>query len=208
MAILLSTKPKWVAKICHEVGRTKDNIPIYEKRIEVRKGKPDILPCKVYLYCTKITGLSIVDYVELHRLTNGKIDEWSGKVIGEFVCDNVMFLTPLGLRGFEVHPEILKAMCLTKEDLDTYGELKTIYGWHIANLKIYDNPKELHEFYKPCVDKYEYCEYCEFGIKIIPPDEEEYALYHGGQYEYFNMICTNYVKRAPQSYMYVRELCE
>ena len=195
MAILLSTKPEWVAKICHEVGRTKDNIPIYEKRIEVRKGKPDKLPCKVYLYCTKITGLSIVDYAELHRLINGKIDEWSGKVIGEFVCDNVMFLTPLGLRGFEVHPEILKAMCLTKEDLDTYGGLKTIYGWHITDLKIYDKPKELSEFYRPC----SYSGICYSCNRFRP---------NGTPNDKPNDFCDGEITRPPQSYMYVRELCE
>ena len=173
MAILLSTKPEWVAKICHEVGRTKDNIPIYEKRIEVRKGKPDKIPCKVYIYCNK-SDKNIVN------------KDWSGKVIGEFVCDNAMFLTPLGLRGFEVHPEILKAMCLTKEDLDTYGGLKTIYGWHIANLKIYDNPKELSEFKTDCK-----------GCKEID-------TYHCKFYCYGERPLT----RPPQSYMYVRELCE
>lgn len=195
MAILLSTKPEWVAKICHEVGRTKDNIPIYEKRIEVRKGKPDKLPCKVYIYCNK-SDKNIVN------------KDWSGKVIGEFICNRIDVFTPSEYGIMFKRFSALHETCLTVAEMRKYANEKPVYGWHIANLKIYDNPKELHEFYKPCADKYEYCEYCEFGIKIIPPDEEEYALYHGGQYEYFNMICTNYVKRAPQSYMYVRELCE
>ena len=182
MAILLSTKPEWVAKICHEVGKTKDNIPIYEKRIEVRKGKPDKLPCKVYIYCNK-SDKNIFN------------KDWSGKVVGEFICDKVMFLTPLGLRGFEVHPQILNAVCLTKEDLDTYGGLKTIYGWHISDLKIYDKPKELSEFYRPC----SYSGICYSCNRFRP---------NGTPNDKPNDFCDGEITRPPQSYMYVRELCE
>lgn len=36
------------------------------------------------------------------------------------------------------------------EKIDNYGKGKTLYGWHISDLKIYDKPRELSEFYKPC----------------------------------------------------------
>lgn len=44
----------------------------------------------------------------------------------------------------------LKEMCLTAQELFNYiGVGKHLYGWHISNLKIYDKPKELSEFFTP-----------------------------------------------------------
>lgn len=100
----------------------------------------------------------------------------------------------------------LKEMCLSAQELFDYiGIGKHLYGWHISDLKIYDKPKELSEFHKPCENKY-YCEVCKHGSIIIPPDEEEYALYHGGFYEHYETVCHNIVNRPPQSWQYVEEL--
>lgn len=114
-AVLISTRPEWCEKICHEIGTDKNGQPIYEKTIEVRKTRPSIpTPFKVYIYCTKaskkyqtICGCMIINTDELYRLPNGKIKhDWSGelmccngeytrdnflngKVIGSFVCDKV-----------------------------------------------------------------------------------------------------------------------
>lgn len=53
-SVLLSTRPKWCEKICHEIGTDKNGKQIYEKSIEVRKTKPSIpTPFKVYIYCTQ-----------------------------------------------------------------------------------------------------------------------------------------------------------
>lgn len=41
-------------------------------------------------------------------------------------------------------------MCLSYEELETYLGKFVGYGWHISDLKIYDKPKELGEFRKPC----------------------------------------------------------
>ena len=126
-SVMLSIKPKWVDKIVKG-----------EKTIEVRKSRPKIdTPFKCYIYCTY--GQENENYMLGKR----------GKVIGEFVCDKVMFLTPLGLRGFEMREEILKSICLTNDDLNAYGGLKTLYGWHITDLKIYDKPEELSKFFTP-----------------------------------------------------------
>ena len=32
----------------------------------------------------------------------------------------------------------------------TEGKGKRVYGWHISDLKMYDKPKELSEFARPC----------------------------------------------------------
>ena len=45
----------------------------------------------------------------------------------------------------------LKKMCLTAQKLFDYiGVGKHLYGWRISDLKIYDKPKELNEFNRPC----------------------------------------------------------
>lgn len=33
------------------------------------------------------------------------------------------------------------------------------------------------------------CEYCKYGTRVIPEDELEYAIYHGGYYEYYETVC-------------------
>lgn len=149
--LILSIKPKWCEKIISG-----------EKTIEVRKTAPKEVPFKAYIYETKgkkiecgfhfeDTGITLREkYVfGMHkaRIIKHYRNEGRGKVIGEFICDKVMFLTPLGLRGFEMREEILKSICLTNDELNTYGGLKTLYGWHISDLKIYAKPKGLSEFY-------------------------------------------------------------
>lgn len=118
-AVLLSIKPKY----CELIANGK-------KTIEVRKTRPRLEPpFKCYIYCTKSNdGLikgdisTTVDYVAKN----------SGKVIGEFVCDENFPIT-----------------CLTdKEIMDYLGNGKRGYGWHISDLKIYDTPKELGGFKK------------------------------------------------------------
>ena len=214
-SVLISTRPKWCEKICHKIGKDENGKPIYEKRIEVRKSAPSEVPFKAYIYATKPKKFykcgAMTTSDELLWLANGKVemgdgfkfwadgDEYqclNGKVIGEFICGKVMFLTPLGLRGFEMREEILKSICLTNDDLNAYGGLKTLYGWHISDLKIYDKPKELSEFISPskakkCVD------YCINGICSNLGYEELCGA----------IRCCKYKKltRPPQSWIYVEE---
>lgn len=185
-SVLLSTHPKWCEKIGHKIGTDKNGKPIYEKSIEVRKKKPSIpTPFKAYIYMTK---------KKPYMLTfagNGKMRVHNGMVIGEFICDKVMFLTPLGLRGFEMREEILKLMCLTNDDLNAYGGLKPLYGWHISDLKIYDKPKELKDFLLPCGGKL-----C-WGCNLLKVKGAE-CINRGKRY----------ATRPPQSWIYVQELEE
>ena len=164
-SVLISIKPEWVEKITSG-----------KKTIEVRKSAPKEVPFKAYIYCSY--GDMKTNYYLKGR----------GKVIGEFICDKVMFLTPLGLRGFEMREEILKLICLTNDDLNAYGGLKTLYGWHISDLKIYDKPKKLSEFCIPCKTN---CEDCEKPIFYDCWKEK-------GKIKV--------VTRPPQSWQYVEEL--
>ena len=141
-SVLISIRPKWVEKIANG-----------QKTIEVRKSAPQEVPFKCYIYESRNGGhrckhCNEKDSCYSYAPKNVGCYNGRGRVIGEFICDKVMFLTPLGLRGFEMREEILKLSCLTNDDLNAYGGLKTLYGWHISDLKIYDRPKELREFKK------------------------------------------------------------
>lgn len=128
-SVLLSIQPQWCKLIFSG-----------EKTIEVRKTAPKLeTPFKVYVYQTKHKGKSIVSEA-LNTVYGG------GKVIGSFVCDRIREIIPLGLRGFKLGAEWLKEMCLSKEQLDEYGGLKTLYSWHITSPTLFDKPRELGEF--------------------------------------------------------------
>lgn len=172
-AVMLSIRPKWVEKIASG-----------EKTIEVRKTRPKLkTPFKCYIYCTQ-SGVALGAW--------GK----HGKVIGEFVCDCV---TPLynvcmdnwkrlagGLHNIE--KELVNQACLTEAKLHTYAAGKNCFAWHISDLRIYDEARELTEFRRLCPNDL-YCEAC--------------AMYsnNGG-------ICNNGalpLRRPPQSWCYVEE---
>lgn len=215
-SVLISIRPKWVERIASG-----------QKTIEVRKTAPQEVPFKAYIYCTKGKPyLYRVDDDNNFELTNTllpKVDgyvkdynEQNGKVIGEFICDKVDIITVvtsitvdyIQVNGKRPATQITKDACLSFDELEKYADGSRLYGWHISDLKIYDKPRELSDFLKPCPDTFHYCTICKHCVKIIPPDEEEYALYHGGQYDYWEEHCTNRLTSPPQSWMYIEGLRE
>lgn len=167
-SVLISIRPEWCEKICHEIGKDETGKPIYEKCIEVRKSAPKEVPFKAYIYCTKekpfIQKIRFGDIAISHTQISKNL--YNGKVIGEFVCDKVYRIEPIFsfydsysgyddssdfsyFEGYSIDDDTLKKTCLTIRDLYIYGKEKTLYGWHISDLKIYDKPKELSEFFTP-----------------------------------------------------------
>lgn len=121
-AVMISIQPKWVEKIANG-----------EKTIEVRKTAPKCeVPFKCYIYCTKNRDNEIYKRYKVDDIK-------SGKVIGEFVCDNVEWMS---MRDCD-------NACMTLKEAVDYAKGKPLYGWHISDLKIYDKPKELREFFTP-----------------------------------------------------------
>lgn len=128
-AVLISIQPKW----CELIASGK-------KTIEVRKTKPNLTtPFKCYIYQTKRTWIYNI---------YSKIADWQQKVIGEFVCDGTEKIIPYR------YPFDVEGTFLTNLQIMNYGGNKPIYFWHISNLKIYDKPKELSEFYKTAICDY------------------------------------------------------
>lgn len=140
-AVLISIQPKW----CELIASGK-------KTIEVRKTRPKLeTPFKCYIYCTIGNGVK-GDYLVPSGIQ-------CGKVIGEFVCDRIeeyfydqAFDESMGCfinkYGYEITSYELAQTCLSYEEFEKYGNTNALYGWHISDLKIYDKPKELSEFYR------------------------------------------------------------
>lgn len=206
-AVLISTRPEWCEKICHKIGTDKNGKPIYEKSIEVRKTKPSIpTPFKAYIYCCKAKSQwRYSDYEGAYENSEGEIVYAQQHVIGEFICDNVdeykfhngltefnLMGLPSGVYGsYLIFEDDYKSMCLSYDEVNNYGKGKTLYGLHITDLEIYDKPKELSEFKRPC----SYKGLC-FSCKRA-------HFYGDGSF-----VCTNKVTRPPQSWCYVQELEE
>lgn len=188
-AVLISIQPKWCELIASR-----------RKTIEVRKTRPKIeTPFKCYIYCTK--QKTIADEYCGNR--NGHIYIDNGKVIGEFVCDNIEKLKyncdGYGDEWHEWNDEYVTCedMCLSEKELEDYLSTSNGYGWHISELKIYDKPKELWEFSSygckivgDCCINYD-CPNCIDNGWMQPPDCK---------------IDGCYLTRPPQSWCYVEEL--
>ncbi len=150
-AVLISIKPKWCELIANG-----------QKTVEVRKSRPKFeTPFKCYICCTSVKNMPLLEYVKIHWRTGGKIDDWHGKVIGEFICDKIYQYSTGNVEGIDISDEdMIRFSCLSKEELCDYemsAEPKEncvyrvgLYGWHISDLKIYDEPKVLYRFFKPC----------------------------------------------------------
>lgn len=168
-AVLLSIRPNWCKLIWSGM-----------KTVEVRKTRPKLeTPFKVYIYCTKVPQRLITIFKDGEETMDGEIhngkpvfikcdellpDSVRGKsqmVIGEFICDDIRRIGP--------------EYCIVKEDIETaiagsclsikqvkeyagwgigmnYADMKDLYGWHISDLKIWDEPVRLKNFWgmKPC----------------------------------------------------------
>lgn len=202
-SVLISIQPKW----CELIASGK-------KTVEVRKTKPKLdTPFKCYIYCTNtkpylawgdefcggswetkfssLFGYSKKDAERIFELFNGK-------VIGEFVCDDIRWANGLNLLVKEDAEATLKGSCLTKEDIykylgvesgmSRYDKKTEFYRWHISDLVIYDKPKELSEFYSVCEKGN--CHLCDW------------------EREYDSCGCNREkpIKRPPQSWCYVEEV--
>ena len=126
-----------------------------------------------------------------------------GKVIGEFICDKVIRTCGWRLRGDTqqcakrtvAETELPKLACLTIDEIVDYAgsENREVVGWHISDLKIYDKPKELSEFYRPC----SYSGICYSCNRFRP---------NGTPNDKPNDFCDGEITRPPQSWQYINEL--
>ena len=189
-AVMLSLRPQWCEKIFNG-----------SKSIEVRKSRPSMpTPFTVYVYQTKIK-FKVKNWQENFQsivfTPNGGVEDGNGKVIGSFVCDRIDEIKPdleYYSDGYDIDDDRLAETCLTREQLREYGNGVTLYGWHITAPKLYDKPKELGEFVKPCDWNYDCCT-CKRAVYELTKAEAK--LFYG---------CDREITRPPQSWCYVEEL--
>ena len=179
-SVLIAIRPQLVEKIASG-----------QKTIEVRKTAPKEVPFKCYIYETK------GQYVKFTHGAHTKHGYGRGKVIGEFICDKVYSIKNRG-SSFSVADEeqsvtneIARQSCLYYDDMVSYFGNKDGFGWHISALKIYDTPKELSEFSRPC----SYSGLC-FSCKRTSFKKDG------------NLLCNTKITRPPQSWMRVEDLGE
>lgn len=193
-SVLISIQPKG----CEKIAKGK-------KTILVKKTRPKIItPFKCYIYCAKQKPYLYKEanppfelFLDSESYRGGSYEDrfLSGKVIGEFVCHEIIqynydrYFQEYFVAGYIGAYMPLREMCLTQECLYEYGKGKTLYGWHISNIQIYDKPKELSDFYKPCpTEQKGNCYGCDY---LADRD-------YGG-------ICANNLTRPPQSWCYVEQ---
>lgn len=203
--IMLSVRPKWCEKICSG-----------EKTIEVRKTRPKIeTPFKCYIYETKDSGKFDFVYDEDEYYFDPSLVK--GKVIGEFTCDRIYKLetqSPGGsyyVKGEDqaTTNDVARQSCLFLKDMHEYLQSKGGYGWHISYLKIYDEPKQLCEFY---VDDKEAITGCRHRFRCGQPEsvtqnggriKGSYCCMKSGEPEWCEKCLKKPLVKPPQSWCYV-----
>lgn len=176
-AVLISIRPKW----CEMIATGK-------KTVEVRKTRPKLhAPFKCYIYCTKAPkGWFWLDSPNVRR---------DGVVIGEFVCNEIECFTADYRMDRHQTERIARESGMSMVALEEYEcDSPCLYGWHISDLKIYDRPKELSEFWFPPET------YCEKGLCGGCPYDCIPSEYGDVMYD---CEWKRPIKRAPQSWCYV-----
>ena len=211
-AVLISIKPKW----CELIASGK-------KTVEVRKTRPKLeTPFKCYIYCTKGPKMQFwagprYAYADDH--SHNTFDRCgNGKVIGEFVCTRIdrigkrgmdnnfdycyLSLDMFGNDDIEIEITDIKKSCIPKPQLNAYGmRSNVLFAWHISNLEIYPEPKELSEFSAIC--KYKNDDDTCQAEKVACP----YQQYDFNQDGSINLVeCGKEITRPPQSWCYVEDL--
>ena len=173
-AILISIKPKWVAKILNG-----------EKTLEIRKTCPEIFKrlkpyegcdIDVYIYVTNsrkhylvnryvgVDNTGLQDYPYGYETVSKKpVWSYNGKVVAKFtlnMVEKIKYHFGYYDMGEWTESYILEKSCLTSEELDNYFKASREYdgnkaskvygyGWNIENLEIFNKPKSLSQFLIP-----------------------------------------------------------
>ena len=193
-SVLISIQPYWVFLIIAKLmGWEIDK----NKIIEVRKNFPKAEDWNklVKIYCSKDKN----SFNLISKAYQPLMQKFLGKVIGEFVCDSIIcsqaYFDSQGKNHLtNIFEEDIKRTCLTEYELWNYIAGKAVksnqmydgYLWHISDLKIYDKPKDLSEFKKPC-DRFLDCITCK---RLVRNDF---------------LSCDNKITRPPQSWCYVEK---
>ena len=207
-AVMLSIRPKW----CEKIANGEKTIEVRKTRPKLETPFKCYIYCTVEMAGydalwvldaptrEEYSVMAVCAYLENPKGAN----KGNGKVIGEFDCDRIQsFDSAYSEWAYAVAPSgsvmpmhetkalelCQKDGCLSDDDVLSYfgDEDWKAYFWHIADLRIYDTPRELSEFRRatdPCDSCHaEYTWECKDCKKL------------GGD-----------IKRPPQSWCYVEAM--
>lgn len=210
-AVMLSIQPKW----CEKIANGEKTVEVRKTRPKLET------PFKCYIYMTKEKDRLVevvhkgerlwgdimyqedtplfVKTFDKDSLVGSALYSRCGKIIGGFVCDYidecVPDYNPITRRFFNYCFYDKDGMpledCLTDTEKVEYGNGEMLYGWHISDLKIYDTPRDLTDFYSRCTVPEIKCKLCDNCY-----DREDY---YGRHYAVKKLL------RPPQSWCYVEE---
>lgn len=182
-AVLLSIRPNWCKLIWSGM-----------KTVEVRKTRPKLeTPFKVYIYCTGHDGWVM-------KLPKAGVQKMDSRVIGEFTCDKIDKLVHVGTMmdiniltldwWYKPADALLQSACLTEAQAEKYLKGGDGYGWHISDLKIWDEPVRLEDFWaiQPCTHRGDCCTCRRWDAEKLICRGEAFGI-----------------ERAPQSWCYVED---
>lgn len=227
-SVLISIQPKW----CEIIASGKKTIEVRKTAPKLQTPFKCYIYCTKGMYANEesdtrarvesfycpITRQSIHAESFYGKSLFHKDKDWylmNGKVIGEFLCDRIdkysaeiISCAKFEVNGAEVCEEFRynAGACLDAEAMFSYSKGKSLYGWHISDLKIYDEPKELGKFsrfgfkrmgYSDCICANEECKYREEQNNYYDPP---ICMYGNGK----QMNCQ--ITRPPQSWCYVEEM--
>lgn len=201
--VLISIQPYWVFLI---IAKTMGWNIDKAKTVEVRKNFPkdESWNKAVKIYCSKDKR----SFSNIPKEYQPFMNQFLGKVIGEFVCDRI---TPLFNVCYDSwpfllgdvhkwHKQLVKMACLTEDELKAYAGGKNCYAWQISGLKLYDKPKSLSNFLVEgdcdCLN----CKQCVWFEKGNGYNVEDDCLL---AYENARKEPQKPLFRAPQSWCYV-----
>lgn len=188
MCVLIAIQPQWVIKIL-----------MGEKVVEVRKSMPKLItPFKCYIYMTagdyhyRRDGWATAVFPP-----SGGIYDGAKMVVAEFVCDRIDTIV-VG-DTLKEHKDILDQSCLTEQQLQEYLNGKVGYGWHISELKVYEEPKPITSFAKPC--DMNCTAICEYGCPMLKRPPQSWCYVQDADINIGKWICSD-----PDSMQYVRKV--
>ena len=174
-AVLISIRPVWCGKIFSgqknlELRKSKPYFPTpfkcYVYCTQKQQRLLDIIKDWDDVYGDVFHGKPIFIKTDASGGdTEAWINGWCGKVIGELTIDRIDGITvrgensgfPVAFYGdlpFMFHPLGLKSGGITLDEYLKYRGKGKVYGWHIADYKLYDKPKEVSDFrFAGCTDR-------------------------------------------------------
>lgn len=194
-AVMFSIKPNW----CHKI------LTGY-KKLEVRKRIPTIKPpFKCYIYCSdgetlyrSIRGINIALRKQHDSLRKYQI--FNKRVIGEFTCDAIIPIFEISGSRTWLNLSIISDSCLSEKQIIEYaGKSKEVYGLHISNFILYDQPKSISDFALAGICRFNKKDNCTYNGYCIRAGKQTDGAGHIGR-------CGKWLDRPPQSWCYVEDL--